>query len=145
MENTEGPKNCKGLTVPKVNKELWNMTSLAKSSNNRDINQGVIPLVKLIDNLLKGKDTESNFRLARHSFQLIAYAQRELSNLRKQRLKAVVAEKYRPLCNDSTPLTDHLLGDDLEKQIKTLDEMRKVGKDLTKKKRGKKRKYKSQD
>ena len=50
----------------------------------------------------------------------------------------MVAEKYRPLCNDSTPLTGNLLGDDLEKQIKTLDEMRKVGKDLTKKKGGEK-------
>ena len=40
------------------------------------------------------------------------------------------------MCNDSTPLNENLLGDDLEKQIKTLDEMRKVGKDLTKKKGG---------
>ena len=148
------PENCNGLTVPKVNKELWNTTSLAKSSKDRDktyqtaqkyLNQGLIPLVQLIDNLLKGKETESNFRLARDSFQLLAYAHRDLSNLRRQRLKAVVAEKYRPLCNDSTPLTENLLGDDLEKQIKTLDEMRKVGKDLTKKKGGEKRKYKSQD
>ena len=51
----------------------------------------------------------------------------------------VVAEKYRPLCNDSTTLSENLLGDDLEKQIRTLDEMRKVGKDLTK--RPEKRKY----
>ena len=52
----------------------------------------------------------------------------------------VVAEKYRPLCNDSTTLSENLLGDYLEKQIRTLDGMRKVGKDLTK--RPKKRKYK---
>ena len=32
---------------------------------------------------------------------------------------------------DSTPLTGNLLGDDLEKQIKTQDEMRKVGFDLS--------------
>ena len=148
------PENCKGLSVPKVNKELWNTTSLAKSSKDSDktyqtaqkyINQGLIPMVQLMDKLLKGKEADSNFRLARDSFQLIAYAHRDLSNLRRQRLKAVVAEKYRPLCNDSTLLTGNLLGDDLEKQIKTLDEMRKVGKDLTKKKGGEKRKYKSQD
>ena len=67
-----------------------------------------------------------------------------MSNLRRQRIKSVVAEKYRPLCNDSTPVTENFLGDDLEKQIKTLDEMRKVGMDLTKH-RGEKRKHKSQD
>ena len=142
------PENCKGLSVPKVNKGLWNTTSLAKSSKDRDktyqtaqkyINQGLIPLVQLMDNLLKGKEADSNFRLARDSFQLIAYAHRDLSNLRRQRLKAVVAGKNRPLCNDSTPLTGNLLRDDLEKQVKTLDEMRKVGKDLKKKKGGEKR------
>ena len=44
----------------------------------------------------------------------------------------MVADKYKQLCNDSTPLTKYLLGDELEKQIKTMDEMRKVEKDLTK-------------
>ena len=84
--------------------------------------------------MLNGKDADSNFRLARDSFQLIAYAHRDLSNVRRQRLKEVVPEKYCPLCNDSPPLTENLLGDHLEKQIKTLDEIRKGGKDLTKKK-----------
>ena len=67
-----------------------------------------------------------------HSFQLLAYAHRDMSNLRRQLVKSVVADKYKQLCNDSTPLTENLLGDELEKQIKTMDEMRKVGKDLTK-------------
>ena len=134
--NYQRPENCKGLCVSKVNKELWNRTSLAKSSKECDktyqtaqkyINQGPIPLVQLIDNLLNGKDADSNFRLARDSFQLIAYAHRDLSNVRRQRLKEVVAEKYCPLCNDSAPLTENLLGDHLEKQIKTLDEIRKGG------------------
>ena len=51
----------------------------------------------------------------------------------------MVADKYKQLCNDSTPLTENLLGDELEKQIKTMDEMCKVKKDLTKY-RGEKRK-----
>ncbi|MEW8542094.1 MAG: hypothetical protein AB2693_01045 [Candidatus Thiodiazotropha sp.] len=148
------PENCKALVVPKINKELWNTTSLAKTSKEQDrmyqtaqkyLNQGLIPLVQLIENLLKDKDAQNNFRLARDSLQLMAYAHRDLSNLRRQKLKAVVADKYKPLCNDSTPLTDNLLGDDLEKQIKTLDEMRKVAKDLTKHSRGEKRKNRSHD
>ena len=49
-----------------------------------------------IDNLLKGKESENTFRLARDSFQLLVYAHRDMSNLRRQRLKAVVAEKYPP-------------------------------------------------
>ena len=152
-KNYKRPENCKALVVPKINKELWNTTSLAKSSKEHDkmyqttqkyLNQGLIPLVHLLNNLLTGKDADNNFRLAKDAFQLLAYAHRDMSNLRRQRLKSVVAEKYRPLCNDSTPVTENLLGDDLEKQIKTLDEMRKVGMDLTKHK-AEKRKHKSHD
>lgn len=145
------PENCKALVVPKINKELWNTTSLAKVSKEKDkmlqtaqkyLNQGLIPLVQLTEKLLPGD--QSLFKLARDSIQLIAYAHRDISNIRRQQLKAVVADKYKPLCHDSTPLTENLLGDDLEKQIKTMDEMRKVGKDLTKNK-PEKRKRRHQD
>lgn len=141
------PDNCKALV--KINKELWNTTSLAKITKEKDkmcqtaqkyLNQGLIPLVQLTENLLKGKD-KTNFKLAQDSLQLLAYAHRDLSNIRRQQLKAVVADKYKPLCHDSTPLTENLLGDDLEKQIKTMDEMRKVGKDLTKHRAEKRKRY----
>ena len=55
-------------------------------------------------------------------------------------MKSFVADMYKQLCNDSTPLTENLLGDELEKPINTMDEMRKVRKDLTKY-RGEKRKH----
>ena len=142
------PENCQALRVPKINKELWNTSSLAKATKEQDkafqttqkyLNQGLIPLVQLMDGLLKDENAEQQFKLARDSFQLLAYAHRDMSNLRRQLVKSVVADKYKQLCNDSTPLTENLLGDELEKQIKTMDEMRKVGKDLTKY-RGEKRK-----
>lgn len=120
------PDNCKALIVPKINKELWNTTSLVKDSKERDknfqtcqryLNQGLVPLVQLMDKLLKSDNAE-DFKLARDSFQMLAYAHRDMSNLRRQLIKSVVADKYRQLCNDSTPLTENLLGDELEKQIK---------------------------
>ena len=60
------------------------------------LTQGLIPLVHLLENLLKDKKPE-NFKLARDSFHMLAYAHRDLSNLRRQRLNMVVAEKYRQL------------------------------------------------
>lgn len=147
------PENCEALKVPKINKELWNTSSLVKSSKERDknfqtaqkyLNQGMIPLVQLMDKLLKSEESEE-FKLARDAFQLLAYAHRDISNLRRQLIKSVVSEKYKQLCNDSTPLTENLLGDELEKQIKTMDEMRKVGKDLTSAKADKADKEKHQN
>lgn len=134
------PENCEAMKVPRVNKELWNTTSLAKSSKEMDksfqttqryLNQGLVPLVMLMNKMLKTENTE-DFRLARDAFQLLAYAHRDMSNLRRQLIKSVVADKYKQLCNDSTPVTDNLLGDELEKQVKTVDEMRKVGQNMSK-------------
>lgn len=134
------PENCEALVVPKINKELWNTPTIKKTTKEVDksfqtaqryLNQGLVPLVTLMDKLLQ-TDKEEEFKLAKDAFQLLAYAHRDVSNIRRQQLKAVVTDKYKQLCNDSTPLTENLLGDDLEKQIKTMDEVRKVGKDLSK-------------
>ena len=135
------PENCNALVVPKINRELWNTSSLAKIIKDEDkeyqlaqryLNQGMIPLIQILENLLTEKNVENNFKLAKDSLQLLAYAHRDMSNLRRQRIKTVVTDKYRPLCNESTPLTENLLGDELEKQIKTMDEMQKVGKGVIK-------------
>ena len=148
------PENCKALVVPKINKELWNTSSLAKIIKDEDkeyqlaqryLNQGMIPLVQLLENMLTEKNVENNFKLAKDALQLLAYAHRDMSNLRRQRIKTVVTEKYRPLCNESTQLTENLMGDKLEKQIKTMDEMQKVGKGVIKKPFKRKHYQKGQD
>lgn len=134
------PENCEALKVPRVNKELWNTSTFAKQTKEMDkafqttqkyLNQGLVPLVVLMNKMLSTENTE-DFRLARDSFQLLAYAHRDMSNLRRQLIKSVVADKYKQLCNDSTPITENLLGDELEKQVKTVDEMRKVGHNISK-------------
>ena len=139
-EKFDRPENCAGLVVPKINKELWLTPAMRKTTKEIDrsfqiaqkyLNQGLIPLVTLMNKLLD-TDRNEDFQLAQSAFQLCAYAHRDISNLRRQQLRKVIADKYKQLCNDTTPLTDNLLGDDLEKQINTMDEMQKVGKDLSK-------------
>ena len=110
----------------KTTKMLTNVSKLHKDN----MSQGLIPLVSLTDKLL-GTDQAEKFRSAKESFQVLAYAHRDIPNIRRQHLKGVVSHKYNQLCNDSIPLTGNLLVDDLEKQITTLDEMRKVGFDLS--------------
>lgn len=147
------PENCTGLKVPKLNKELWLTGALGHQTKEQDktiqtaqkyLTYGLMPLVKLMDDLLQDDNSTTRYELANESFQMLAYAHRDMSNVRRQLIKPNIAEKYKQLCNDSTPLTDNLLGDDLEKQIKTVDEMGKVGKSVSKGK-GEKRKYKGND
>ena len=51
------------------------------------------------------------FRLAQNASQLCKYAQRDIFNLRRQQFRKIIADKYKHLCNDTTPLTGNLLGD----------------------------------
>ena len=76
--------------MPKINKELWNTASLGKATKEQDkafqtaqkyLNQGFIQLVQLMDVLLKDENAEQQFKHARDSFQLLAYAHRDMSNL----------------------------------------------------------------
>lgn len=57
-------------------------------------NQGMIPLVQMMDNMLKGKEAE-NFKLTKDASRLPADAHSDMSNLRRC-LKTAVAEKYWP-------------------------------------------------
>ena len=134
------PANCTTLLVPKLNKEIWTSSSLFKNIKENDkkfqtaqgyLTAGLIPLVNLMDCLLKTNQYKE-FELAKDSFQLLAYAHRDVTNLRRQHIRPGLNERYRQLCNDATPLTNNLLGDDFEVQLKSMDAMRKLGMDITK-------------
>ena len=84
-----------------------------------------------MDCLLKTNQYKE-FELAKDSFQLLAYAHRDVTNLRRQHIRSGLNERCRQLCNDATPLTNNLLGDDLEVQLKSMDAMRKLGMGITK-------------
>ena len=134
------PANCTTLLVPKLNKEIWTTSSLLKNIKENDkrfqtaqgyLTAGLIPLVNLMDCLLKTNQYKE-FELAKDSFQLLLYAHRDVTNLRRQHIRPGLNERYRQLCNDATPLTNNMLGDDLEVQLKSMDVMRKLGKYIMK-------------
>ena len=85
------PENCEALVVPKINKELWNTPTIKKTTKDVDksfqtaqryLNEGLVPLVTLMDKLLQ-TDKEEEFKLAKDAFQLLAYAHRDVSNIRR--------------------------------------------------------------
>ena len=128
--------------MPKINKELWVNSNMQKKTNENDrkfqvtqlyLSRGLVPLVKLMDLLLNADNKGQEFKLARDAFQLLAYYHRDLTNLRRQYIKPAINEKYQLLCHDSTPLTENLIGDELDKQLKTLDEKHKLTKNISKK------------
>ena len=82
-----------------------------------------------MDHLLK-TNQPTEFGMAKDTFQLLAYAHRDITNSRRHHIRPGINEKYKQLCNDNTPLTCNLLGDDLESQLKSMDTMRKLSTDI---------------
>ena len=96
------------------------------------LTKGMTPLVQLMDKLLEKEDENSEiFDLATDSLQLLAYTHRDISNVRRKFLKPAVAKKYKRLCSANVPLTGYLLGDDLDKQLKSINEHKKIGAQIT--------------
>ena len=87
-----------------------------------------------MDKLLKKDDANHEseiFDLATDSLQLLAYTHRDISNVRRKFLKPAVAQKYKRLCSAHVPLSSYLLGDDLDKQLKSINERKRIGVQMT--------------
>ena len=139
-ENYKSPENCEFLRVPKLNEELYFEESIATRYKKSDgmlqktqmlLTKGMIPLVQLMDKLLKSEEDSEIFDLATDSLQLLAYTHRDISTVRRKFLKPAVAQKYKRLCAANVPLTACLLGDDLDKQLKLINERKKIGFQMT--------------
>ncbi|MES9879444.1 MAG: hypothetical protein ABW185_01005 [Sedimenticola sp.] len=136
------PSNCEYLSVPKLNEELFFEDSINGVYKKNDsvlqktqhlLTKGMIPLVQLMDKLLKQEigDGEELFDLATDSLQLLAYTHRDISNVRRKFLKPAVAPKYKRLCASHIPLTSLLFGDDLDKQLKAINDSKRIGVQMT--------------
>ena len=142
-ENYKRPDNCEFLCVPKLNEELFFEESINSRFKKNDgvlqktqllLTKGMIPLVQLMDKLLKKDDANHEseiFDLATDSLQLLAYTHRDISNVRRKFLKPAVAQKYKRLCSAHVPLSSYLLGDDLDKQLKSINERKRIGVQMT--------------
>ncbi|KAK3099163.1 hypothetical protein FSP39_000338 [Pinctada imbricata] len=137
------PKNIDKFVVPKTNESVW--PSLRRRSQDIDANlqkiqgyqmKGLVPTTQAFDKLLtaaqtgKGltpQDTSECVKLLQHSIQLGQFAFNELTYRRRYFMKGDLKSCYRQLCNDSNPVTNYLLGDNVEAKMKDMDTAQKVG------------------
>ena len=117
--------------MPKVNPEVWG--KLKRDTKTRDlklqriqnlVHKGLIPLIKLMENIKKDK---ANMRLAADAFRLLAMGSSQLSQRRRDLIAPDLCPTFRPLCGPNNPVTQLLFGDDLPKQIKDIADTQRVG------------------
>ena len=131
------PDNCKKLTVPKVNPEIWNkLKHVTTSADLRLANMQKI-LVKVGSAVAKSTDTllamradpektsasastEKLGKLVTHNadaLALLGHVNIELSYRRRDAIKPNLNNEYSSLCGSQVPITGLLFGDELQSQL----------------------------
>ncbi|CAG2223797.1 unnamed protein product [Mytilus edulis] len=143
------PANVSSLKVPRVNIGIWKQMSL----RNKDVDiklqrlqnllsKTACPLMYMMDMFVeKSSKKEGMSReelqayavTCRDTYQLFQACYSEITFRRRSFIKDDIQPQYKGLCDDTTPVTDMLFGDDIKEKIKELDAehsvCKKVGKD----------------
>ena len=148
------PENCEWVRVTLINPELWSSDGLADSykasdkllyKNQKLVTKAMLPIIQIMNQCIEKDSDNTTFELACDAFQMLSYAHRDSSNIRRHMLKPAVSKTYRKLCSPSTPISEFLFGDDLHKQIKDLNETKKFTHEISTNKYKRKSPYNDSD
>ena len=104
----------------------------------------IVPLVTVADSTLSNKgdlhrgDSGNNLSMILESITLLLEVHHELNLRRREAIRPSLKDEFRPLCSKNTkPSNDLLFGDNLDEQIKQLQNKRNLGSSLCKPSRDK--------
>ena len=134
------PKNCEAYGAhPSKLEEIWQQ--LQPHTRSQDIRmqkvqnsllKGLMPLTQLTNTLLQLPDSvstesrESIVKQALDSLTLIAQANGELNQRRREMIKPNLNQQFQQLCNDQVPITSWLFGDELAKTCQDISNTNRV-------------------
>ena len=140
LERQARSENCDTAKPPRVNPGIWG--KLREPTQKRDLQlfkiqqslvKGIIPIARLTDLSMtekKGLDQEGVQHIKQFgldALSLLTHVNYELNMQRKQLMKPDIGRDYASLCSPHVPFTDWLFGDDLQKQLKDIGDVNKIG------------------
>ena len=95
--------------------------------------KGIMPVARLTDLSVtekKGLDKEGIQQIKQFgldALSLLTHVNYELNMQRRQLMNPDIGKDYASLCSQQIPFTDYLFGDDLQKQLKDIGDVNKIG------------------
>lgn len=137
IKENKVPDNCKGLTPPKVNTEIWHILirqgrqdDLMCQTIQRLIGLGASPIIRAAEILSRPKEALTKITdirdLAQQALTILCNCFFEVSYLRRMLLKQNIDEKYHQLCTKNLEVTEYLFGDDMSKKVKDINDVEKI-------------------
>ena len=140
LERQARPENCETVKPTRVKPGIWR--KLREHTQKRDsqlykmqqaLVKGIIPVARLTDLTMSekhGLDKEGMQLIKQFgldALSLLTHVNYELNMQRKQLMKPDIGKDYAALCSPHVPFTDLLFGDDLQKQLKDIGDVNKIG------------------
>ena len=133
MEKQTRPENCSSAKATRVNGGIWRR--LRDSTKKRDVYmykmqqalvKGIIPVARMADELMSAKSLDSEQvlsmkKLSLEALSLLTHVNYEVNMQRRFLMKPDIGRDYSALCSPLVPFTDFLFGDDLQKQLKDIE------------------------
>lgn len=130
------PSNCESLKETKVNPGVWSVLrqhTQSEDSKLRGIQNCMIKaacnIVKVINKQANKFDQET-LQLSMNAIGLLGQGNKWLNARRKEYHKRDMDPKLHHLCSSSTSFTDMLYGDSIVKDIKDIQEMNKISRNV---------------
>ena len=133
------PANCEFAVATRVNPGIWR--KLREFTKKRDLQlyrlqqslvKAIIPVARLVDISMSAKTLDSEKtqdikRIGLEALSLLTHVNYELNTHRKMAMKPDIGKDYAALCSAELPFTDMLFGDDLQKHLKDIGDVNKIG------------------
>lgn len=138
LELYSRPGNCDKLKAPEVNPEVWGkLKTSQKSCDLRMVNvqktiiKATVAMTEVANELFEKKYKSDAIRKLTDGIALLGHATYELSLRRRDIMRPSINKDLQALCNQQTPVTDLLFGNDIQNSLKTIKECNKIANTAT--------------
>lgn len=136
LKDIHRPVNCESLVKTKVNGSIWRL--LKPQTRTEDVHfqtlqnvvvKSAINMSKLLDKEGENLDNQS-LEWGSNALALLGHSFKLINNKRKENHRNDLDPRFFPLTSASLPYTENLYGDDVNKNVKDIQDMSRLGRDV---------------
>ncbi|XP_076111605.1 uncharacterized protein LOC143079852 [Mytilus galloprovincialis] len=131
------PANVSSLKVPRVNLGIWRQMTTSNTDVDLKLqhlqnllSKAACPMMYMMDMFLQKSSNQQPITIqevqsytvtCKDTYQMLQASFSEITFRRRSFIKGDIQPQYKALCDDTTPVTDMLFGDDIKEKIKEMD------------------------
>ena len=136
LKETHRPNNCPSLVKTTVNQPIWRLLKphtqtddIKMQSIQNNMVKAAINFTKVLNEYGESMSQEM-IELGTNALTLLGQCNKQINNKRKEFHKVDLDAKYHYLSSQNLPYTDKLYGDDVNKNIKEIQDINRLSKNI---------------